>query len=66
MIAVLLLITILLLVRNYLSHKKKADNTLLQDGLKKTESKTVQGIIQESADQFRMLSPEPIKYIRIC
>ena len=52
MIAVLLLITILLLVRNYLSHKKKADNTLLQDGLKKTESKTVQGIIQESADQI--------------
>jgi len=52
MIAVLLLITILLLIRNYLSHKKKVDNTLLQDGLKKTESKTVQGIIQESADQI--------------
>ena len=52
MIAVLLLITILLLVRNYLSHKKKADNALLQDGLKKTESKTVQGIIEESADQI--------------
>ncbi len=52
MIAVLLLITVLLLVRNYLSHKKKSKNTLLQDGLKKTESKTVQGIIQESADHI--------------
>jgi hypothetical protein len=52
MIAVLLLITILLLVRNYLSHKRKSNNTLLQDGLKKTESKTVQGIIQESADNI--------------
>lgn len=52
MIAVLLLITVLLLVRNYLSHKKKSINILLQDGLKKTESKTVQGIIQESADHI--------------
>ena len=52
MIAVLLLITVLLLVRNYLSHKKKSNNSLLQDGLKKTESKTVQGIIQESADHI--------------
>ena len=52
MIAVLLLITVLLLARNYLSHKKKSNNSLLQDGLKKTESKTVQGIIQESADHI--------------
>jgi len=52
MIAVLLLLTIILLVRNYLSHKKKSKNTILQDGLKKTESKTVQGIIQESADHI--------------
>ncbi len=52
MIAVLLLITVLLLVRNYLSHKKKSINILLQNGLKKTESKTVQGIIQESADHI--------------
>ncbi len=52
MIAVLLLITVLILVRNYISHKKKGNGTLLQDGLKKTESKTVQGIIQESADNI--------------
>ncbi len=52
MIAVLLLLTVILLVRNYLSHKKKGNNTLLQEGLKKTESKTVQGIIQESAEHI--------------
>jgi len=52
MIAILLLITVLLLVRNYLSHKKKSNNAHLKDGLKKTESKTVQGIIEESADNI--------------
>jgi phosphate/sulfate permease len=52
MIAILLLITILLLVRNYLSYKKKSNNAHLKDGLKKTESKTVQGIIQESAEHI--------------
>lgn len=52
MIAILLLITILLLVRNYLSYKKKSNNAHLKDGLKKTESKTVQGIIEESADNI--------------
>jgi hypothetical protein len=52
MIAILLLITILLLVRNYLSYKKKSNNTHLKDGLIKAESKTVQGIIQESANHI--------------
>jgi len=52
MIAVLLLITILILVRNYVSHKKKGNGGSTQSGLKKTESKTVQGIIQESADHI--------------
>ena len=52
MIAILLLITVLLLVRNYLSYKKKSNNAHLKDGLKKTESKTVQGIIEESADNI--------------
>ncbi|MDG1328858.1 MAG: inorganic phosphate transporter [Flavobacteriaceae bacterium] len=52
MIAILLFITILLLVRNYLSYKKKSNNAHLKDGLKKTESKTVQGIIEESADNI--------------
>ncbi len=52
MIAVLLLITILILVRNYISHKKKSNGSNTNSGLKKTESKTVQGIIQESADHI--------------
>ncbi len=52
MIAILLFITVLLLVRNYLSYKKKSNNAHLKDGLKKTESKTVQGIIEESADNI--------------
>jgi len=52
MIAILLLITVLLLVRNYLSYKKKSNNAHLKDGLKKAESKTVQGIIEESADNI--------------
>ncbi|HPE82863.1 MAG: inorganic phosphate transporter [Aequorivita sp.] len=52
MIAVLLLMAILLLVRNYLSHKNKVKIKMEKSGLKKTESKTVQGIIQESAENI--------------
>lgn len=52
MIAVLLLVAIFLLARNYISHRKK--NTIVVDStsLKKTESRTVQGIIQESAENI--------------
>jgi phosphate/sulfate permease len=52
MIAVLLLVAISLLVRNYLSHKKDMQSKLDSTGLKKTESKTVQGIIHESAENI--------------
>ena len=52
MIAVLLLLAILLLIRNYLSHKSKVKLKLDKNGLKKAESKTVQGIIKESADNI--------------
>ncbi len=52
MIAVLLLLTVLLLVRNVIKHKNKGNNDPTHTALKKTESKTVQGIIQESADQI--------------
>lgn len=50
MIAVLLFIAILLLVRNYISHKKKSVVFVEPDQLKIAESSTVQGIIEESAD----------------
>ncbi len=52
MIPILLLMTVLLLVRNYLSHRKKSNKTLEPDALKKSASKTVQGIIAESADNI--------------
>lgn len=52
MIPILLLITVLLLVRNYLSHKKKTNTTVDPKTLKKSESSTVQGIISESADNI--------------
>jgi phosphate/sulfate permease len=52
MIPILLLITVLLLVRNYLSHKKKSNTTVDPKTFKKSESSTVQGIISESADNI--------------
>ena len=52
MIAVLLLMTVLLLVRNYVKFKKKKNEAELESGLKRTESKTVQGIIEESASNI--------------
>ncbi|PTX45148.1 phosphate transporter family protein [Christiangramia gaetbulicola] len=51
-IAILLLVAIGLLVRNYISHKNKAIAKADKSGLKKSESKTVQGIIAESADNI--------------
>lgn len=51
-IAILLLLAIGLLIRNYLSHKRKGIAKLNKSGLKKSESKTVQGIISESADNI--------------
>ena len=52
MIAVLLLLAILLLARNYISHKNKVKIKLGKNSLKKAESKTIQGIIQESAENI--------------
>ena len=49
-VAVLLIISAALLIRNYLSYKKKSLERRFPTGLKKSESKTVQGIIKESSD----------------
>ncbi|MDG1527522.1 MAG: inorganic phosphate transporter, partial [Schleiferiaceae bacterium] len=49
-IAILLLFAGVLVVRNYLSHKKKANAQSDHSSLKKSASQTVQGIIEESAD----------------
>ncbi|MFV8225244.1 inorganic phosphate transporter [Christiangramia aquimixticola] len=51
-IAILLIIAIGLLVRNYTSHKSKEKAKIDKTGLKKSESNTVQGIISESADNI--------------
>ncbi|MGV6828335.1 MAG: inorganic phosphate transporter [Flavobacteriales bacterium] len=51
MIAVLLLLVVLIVLRNFIKHKNKEKN-IDHATLKKTESKTVQGIIQESADHI--------------
>ncbi|MGA1772157.1 MAG: inorganic phosphate transporter [Flavobacteriaceae bacterium] len=51
-VAVLLLVAAALLVRNYLAYKKKLDEKQLPIGLKKSESKTVQEIINESSDNI--------------
>ncbi len=49
-IAILLLLAAGLIIRNYLNHKKASKNELDYTSLKKSASKTVQGIIEESAD----------------
>lgn len=51
-IAVLLIVAIGLLLRSYRSHKRKVANVGVVAGLRKFESKTVQGIIDESADNI--------------
>lgn len=51
-IAVLLILAIALLVRNYLFHKKLSADKVAPKGLKKTASKTVQGIISESTQNI--------------
>lgn len=49
-IAILLLLAAGLIIRNYLNHKKSSKKSLDHTSLKKSASKTVQGIIDESAD----------------
>ena len=51
-IAILLLIALVLIIRNYLTHKKKLSIQFDHSSLKKSESHTVQGIIEESADNL--------------
>ena len=51
MIPVLLLLTIMLLIRNFLRHKNKSSQVSHKE-LKMSESSTVQGIISESADNI--------------
>ncbi|MBT8257579.1 MAG: inorganic phosphate transporter [Bacteroidia bacterium] len=52
MVAVLLLLAILLLIRNYVSHSKRTKEVKAEDGLKRAESSSIQGVIHESADNI--------------
>jgi phosphate/sulfate permease len=52
MIPILLLLTVILLYRNYTSHKKKSSKVDDADSLKKAESSSLQGVIQESASNI--------------
>ena len=51
-IAVLIMLALGLLIRNYLLHKKKVASKMEPSGLKMSESKTVQGIVTESAENI--------------
>ncbi|WP_298237659.1 inorganic phosphate transporter [uncultured Algibacter sp.] len=52
MTPILLLITAFLLYRNYKSHKNKETKNIDEDSLKETGSRSVQGIIHESANNI--------------
>ncbi|NJX16868.1 inorganic phosphate transporter [Tamlana crocina] len=49
MTPILLLLTVALLVRNFLAHKRKSSEGKSEDRLKNAESSSVQGVIHESA-----------------
>lgn len=61
MIAVLLLLAVLLLVRNYIAHRKKANTVVAPDELRKAESQTVQGIIEETSDNIAKVASRTAK-----
>ena len=52
MIAILLLLVVVILIRNYMSHHKKTKETKVEDSLSKAESHSIQGVIEESADNI--------------
>ncbi len=52
MIAVLLLLAALLLIRNYISHTKKTREVKAEDSLRRAESNSIHGVIEESADNI--------------
>jgi len=51
-IAILLFVAILLLVRNYISYNRKSKEIKAEDTLNKAESSSIQGVIEESANNI--------------
>ena len=52
MIAILLLLAVLLLSRNYIKHIRKSREIVAEDSLSKAESNSIHGVIEESADNI--------------
>ena len=52
MIAVLLLVAVLLLSRNYIKHVRSSKESKTEDSLNKAESSSIYGVIEESADNI--------------
>ena len=52
MVFALLIVAIFLLVRNYFRHKKLAQEVKVEVKLRKAESKSIKGVIEESADNI--------------
>jgi phosphate/sulfate permease len=53
MVPVLLLVTAALLVKNMLAHRKNAKAGKEEDSINKAESTSIQGVVEESADNIR-------------
>ncbi|MGB0896205.1 MAG: inorganic phosphate transporter [Flavobacteriaceae bacterium] len=53
MVPILLLLTAILLTKNMLAHRKKARAEKEEDSINKAESSSIQGVIEESADNIR-------------
>jgi len=51
-IPIMLLLTVILLYRNYKAHQKKSNKIIDEDSLKKAESSSLQGVILESANNM--------------
>lgn len=60
-IAVLLFVAVVLLARNYINYKKKSNSAKEEDSLNKAESSSVQGVIEESADNIAAVASRAIK-----
>ena len=53
MVPILLLLTTILLTKNMLAHRKKARAVKEEDSINKAESSSIQGVVEESADNIR-------------
>ena len=51
-IAVLLFLAVLLMVRNYIKHNKRSKEIRAEDSLRRAESSSIQGVIEESASNI--------------